>query len=588
MPRPTTRSPRSPAPRAVSLCKSLIGDLTAGSGELARHVASLQSRCRASAIALCPTWSGLGPALDSLARSTTAYIRRVCDERLKALEAEAEVWRVGSEQCDALARLCDDWAGDGGAPSPDWLSWATSVCIGLLFGGDGSLPLCSSTFVIAPSPLAIDATAARSMRLCHGVNVAACTMKVACRGRFIAGTAQDAIGRNVVTVICVDADGDAAPVCLEDVAVTLDVGTVTHVRGEGEVRACFCVPDASHATAILSVSVCGSALPTSPWLLSRCDEARGEFVRTLPLAPGLEQCRCHTGIAVSADGALLVRVGYGAPAVTVYSLPDGACIRVFGMRGDGPACFDAPEDVCFTPAGTLLIAESSNRRVQEVSVTGEHIRFIGARSNTEWLTIESSNAWLNEEVTSVATNGRVIAAGKGIRSTPGRIFLFDAATGNYLRRFAGFGNEPGELAVVRGLCFAPVVGDPGGAHIIVADAANSRVCVFDADSEGLLLATLGEGVLEYPMSVTVSQSGDVIVLDRDGPMCVSVFSPEGALIRQWGPRGLPPSNLKATSKGQPGPEGRKGADFDEPWRFCMHQQYMYILDRSFEHIKVFQ
>lgn len=87
----------------------------------------------------------------------------------------------------------------------------------------------------------------------------------------------------------------------------------------------------------------------------------------------LDERGCN-GLAVSPDGSLMAISNWLTHMISVYSLPDGALVRSFGGRGPELGHFDDPYKLCFNPLrdDSLLVADGSNQRVQEVTITGEH------------------------------------------------------------------------------------------------------------------------------------------------------------------------------------------------------------------------
>lgn len=80
---------------------------------------------------------------------------------------------------------------------------------------------------------------------------------------------------------------------------------------------------------------------------------------------------------MSVDGRHLAVSNFNTDMITVYSTADGSVVTEFGGRGSAHGQFNYPEKMCITPRNTLLVAEFDNNRVQEVTLAGEHIRFIG-------------------------------------------------------------------------------------------------------------------------------------------------------------------------------------------------------------------
>ncbi len=114
-------------------------------------------------------------------------------------------------------------------------------------------------------------------------------------------------------------------------------------------------------------------------------------------------------------------------------VPTGELVRTFGGYGAGPGLFNGPARICTTPADTLLVADRNNHRVQEVTFTGEHCRFIGSE-------------FLLDPVFGVATIDDLVAVGKVDGTTDHRVMMFSLSGGSFIRQFAG--NGDGESPVL--------------------------------------------------------------------------------------------------------------------------------------------
>ena len=224
------------------------------------------------------------------------------------------------------------------------------------------------------------------------------------------------------------------------------------------------------------------------------------------------------GIAVSANSAF-VAVTRNNYTVSVYSLPDGGLISSVAFRPATHGSFDWPAKCCFTPTNNVLFVEPGYKRVQEVTLAGEHVRFIG-------------DGVITDTVWSIAATSTLIAVGKAYNTSNNRIMMFDAVTGVLVRQFGEHGDEPGQLAkYCNGLRFT----QNNAHHIAVAESngrGKFRVSVFTVD--GAFVRCMGEGVLRNPTDVELAENGDVYVCDGFPGNQVCVFSLEsGALLRQW-------------------------------------------------------
>ena len=176
--------------------------------------------------------------------------------------------------------------------------------------------------------------------------------------------------------------------------------------------------------------------PGSVMVLTAMDnDLRRNAVRELERIGGFH------GMAVSHDGSLLA-LGEGRSHVSVYSLPDGRRINKFGNPGNGELQFRYPQKLCFLPNGHLVVADGSER-LQEVTVNGEHVRFIG-------------DGVFHAEVRAVAANDEFVAAARFYAATgEDSVLLFNIATGDVVRSIGTVGDAPTDVSsCVHGLAFS--------------------------------------------------------------------------------------------------------------------------------------
>lgn len=121
---------------------------------------------------------------------------------------------------------------------------------------------------------------------------------------------------------------------------------------------------------------------------------------TIPSSTG------NVGLACSSDGALLAVSNFETKRVCVLTTDPATVLYTFGGPGDLPGQFNEPckvswnrvvilltpvvcslhgiptellcSQLCFAPNGNILVCEDINQRVQEVTISGVHVRFIGA------------------------------------------------------------------------------------------------------------------------------------------------------------------------------------------------------------------
>jgi len=227
----------------------------------------------------------------------------------------------------------------------------------------------------------------------------------------------------------------------------------------------------------------------------------------------------NAGIAVTRDGSQLAVSNSYTHVITVYDTVDGSETVSFGGKGSGPGQFNRPFKLCITPRDTLLVADCGNQRVQEVTMAGVHVRYIGV-------------GLFGDGICGITCNDEHIAVTKFIGATPNRVLLFNYSTGELLRQFAALGSGDGQIGQhPTGVRFTP-----DNQHIIVVDTFNNkRLSMFTVD--GVWVKHIGVGVLGGGWSdVDFTADGRIIVADYWSHR-VCIFAADGVMISSWGSRG---------------------------------------------------
>ena len=227
----------------------------------------------------------------------------------------------------------------------------------------------------------------------------------------------------------------------------------------------------------------------------------------------------HSGLAISPDSAHMV-TSHDNDTLSVYSLPGGEHIRTFGSEGAGKGQFSRPAKLCFSATGNILVADYVDNPLQELTLTGDHVRFIGV-------------GVIDDPIRGIAANTELIVVAKCAGACNGRIMLFDAVTGAFARAFGCHGDSPGQLLeYCNGIRFTP-----DGSHIVVAESD------FDEGCGRLSLFTVaGEYVKCFGEEDDQGALCDIECVDRrtvavSDYHCnrVCVYSVDGGtLLRQWG------------------------------------------------------
>ena len=275
----------------------------------------------------------------------------------------------------------------------------------------------------------------------------------------------------------------------------------------------------------------------------------GQFVRTIALQTS---CDANYGLAISPDSAHMVASHFNH-TLSVHTLTGVKHIRTFGSRGAGKGQFDCPAKLCFSAAGSILVAERGNKRVQEVTLTGDHVRFIGV-------------CVIDDFIWGIAANAELIVVGNAYCFSNNRIRMFDAVSGAFLRAFGDYGDAPGRVMDnCNGIrCM------PDSRHIIVAENGNGkgRLSVFTLAGE--FVRCIGEGELKAARDVEFADNGDVIVCDRPNHR-ICVYSADGStLLRQWGG------------------DGDADGKFVSPTALAMCSGHLYVLDEGSKRVQVFE
>jgi len=349
-------------------------------------------------------------------------------------------------------------------------------------------------------------------------------------------------------VVCRDSDGFAAEWVTSD---DVDIGVETAEKGEeaghvigakvvesGVIEVRYAVADEELDEVVVRVRVCGTALSPESWRVRNACQVKGIHVSTLPL----QHMGNNRGLAVTTDGSLMVVSNCVSHQLSVYRADDGRHVLTFGGLGMGACQFSRPFGLCMTDQDTVLVAELGNHRIQEVTLGGAHVKFLG-------------EGVIETRVWAVAAHGEVVAVGKYGDISGTCVMLFHRTSGTLIREF-------GEYGKVTGLGFTP-----DGKHLLVAGTS----CALLTTVEGALVRHIGAGVLGHGnKQVGMLRTGDVVVTDQSNHRVCVFSSADGSLLRVWGGKGY--------DNGQ----------FELPVAFAVLRARLYVLDACSARVQVFE
>lgn len=375
--------------------------------------------------------------------------------RVKELDNAADAFLTTSEQLEACMCMCE-LAEAGKAEWSAVIACATSalaaldMCVG--WGGPGV----DSYITTLPCEDEV-AAVEDGIWMREGLDVTGCVVGGVGTAVFVPGTSPAARANNVVWVIPKDTHGCLIDtLCEGDVVVEATGAAITdHVLvrpGVYELR--YTVPDEAIDVITLSVSVFGSPILSPPLRVLVGCAALGVYSHTLKVKHDLY----NAGLAITPDGTRMVVSNSGTRQVGVYALPGGESVCMFGGKGKAPGLFEDPHGLCCPSDASILVAESLNCRVQEVTLTGRHVRFIGVGQ-------------LSDGALRVCCDGECVAvATRGLTASLGKVVLFDYTSGHVLKAFG--------TSTIQGSTPVCVAFNDDGETLLLGDVRGGRLSVW--------------------------------------------------------------------------------------------------------------
>jgi len=390
--------------------------------------AALRDAAPAKRAALCDTLVCVGRfkvAVDNMLVQLERYrdtwltqVQLLSQEREKALEAQKDLLEVSAGQLGACVALGRAAAAHGEHGHVGDAAQTAKAMEGLLAV---STRICPGTRLAVLCDLsAALACLERATRL-RRFELDAARSSVS--GEGLAAFVKGGAARNVIRVTCMDSDGESAGwATLQDADVGMTVNGATWqvasavLTEPGVVEVTYVVEEGGAEEMVVGVSLRGEAVPGGPWLPHAGFMAKGVYVTTLPV----REWEDNRGLAISYDRSLMVACRK-INRLDVYRTEDGSHVRSFGGKGTGPGKFDLVSGLCMTALDTVLVADRGNKRIQEVTLEGVHVKFIPLRS----------------EPHGVAVHGDLVAVCTAARA----IELYSYATGALARMIPAVDND---------------------------------------------------------------------------------------------------------------------------------------------------
>ncbi|XP_045026133.1 LOW QUALITY PROTEIN: RING finger protein nhl-1 [Daphnia magna] len=222
------------------------------------------------------------------------------------------------------------------------------------------------------------------------------------------------------------------------------------------------------------------------------------------------------GVAVAPDNSIVV-ADSSNHRVQVFD-STGHFLKEFGYYGNGEGEFDCLAGVAINRIGQYIIADRYNHRIQVFDPSGRFLRVFGSQGTSDG---KFSYPW---GVTTDALGFIYVCDKENHRV---QVFQSD---GTFVGKFGTMGNRPGQLEHPHYIAVSSTN------RVIVSDSNNHRIQVFDVN--GKVIATFGvegadEGQFKFPRGVAVDDQGYIVVADS-GNNRIQVFTADGVFVKAFG------------------------------------------------------
>ncbi|KAG1667945.1 RING finger protein nhl-1 [Nymphon striatum] len=222
------------------------------------------------------------------------------------------------------------------------------------------------------------------------------------------------------------------------------------------------------------------------------------------------------GVAVGPDNTVVV-ADSSNHRVQIFD-SNGRFMKEFGKYGSAEGEFDCLAGVAVNRIGQFIISDRYNHRVQVFDPSGRFLRSFGCEGRADG---RFSYPW------GIATDslGFIYVCDKENH----RVQVFQA-DGTFVGKFGTIGNRPGQLEHPHYIAVSSTN------RVIVSDSNNHRLQIFDVN--GRCLTSFGgegseEGQFKFPRGVAVDDQGYIFVGDS-GNNRIQIFHPDGTFLKSFG------------------------------------------------------
>lgn len=232
------------------------------------------------------------------------------------------------------------------------------------------------------------------------------------------------------------------------------------------------------------------------------------------------------GLAVGPDNSIVV-ADSSNHRVQVFN-SNGIFVKQFGEYGNGEGEFDCLAGVAVNRIGQYIIADRYNHRIQVLDPQGRFLRAFGSQGTADG---KFNYPW---GVTTDALGFIYVCDKENHRV---QVFQSD---GSFVGKFGTCGRGEGQLEHPHYIAVSNTN------RVIVSDSNNHRIQVFDVN--GKVLSTFGgegsdDGQFKFPRGVAVDDQGYIFVADS-GNNRIQIFNPDGSFLKTFGSWGSGDSEFK--------------------------------------------